>query len=476
MCNCNKKAIIWGKEYQIDCEKINLFKELSKNEEFEYTDYEKSILEMEILQVPEEGSSEREKVPFDMIGKKFDRITVIAVCADLCQIEKVRDKWSWQYICVCECSPGVPFLKKRNALATLKRKNERDGIVKGRCPRCEHARLNLPDLIGMKFNHLTVKRQVPAPHKKNKDNSRYWECYCDCGNPNPLILSSSILLCNKRHSCQRCFLYQGPVNMWEILEIKDIEDEIGQLCKVRCTCCGEEREILSGKLNEKLCEKRRQEDYKKLEELRKNPVIIPFDGLEKHNLIGTKSGKLTIKGYVGKFLNSYYWYCECTCGGISILASTNLIGKCRVKSCGCTNSFGESLIAVFLSKHNIQFIRQKQFNGFIGERGKQFRFDFLIYYPNSEKWFLCEYQGKQHYEPVKFHSKWTQEQAELNFQKNQLRDQKKKDYCQEHNYDLLEIPYWEYDNIKKILADKLGIELSEEELNNVDDELNESTE
>ena len=150
--------------------------------------------------------------------------------------------------------------------------------------------------------------------------------------------------------------------------------------------------------------------------------------------------------------------------------------KNKIKSCGCTNSFGESLIAVFLSKHNIQFIRQKKFDDFIGERGKQFRFDFLIYYPNSEEWFLCEYQGKQHYESVKFNSKWTQEQAELNFQKNQLRDQKKKDYCQEHNYDLLEIPYWEYNNIKKILADKLGIELSEEELSNVDDELNESTE
>ena len=122
MCNCKKRATIFGKKYKIDCEKIDLFKELSKNEEFEYTDYEKSILEMNILQVPKEGSPKRNEVPFDMIGKKFDRITVIAVCADLCQVEKVRDKWSWQYICVCDCSPGVPFLKKTKCFSYIKKK------------------------------------------------------------------------------------------------------------------------------------------------------------------------------------------------------------------------------------------------------------------------------------------------------------------------------------------------------------------
>lgn len=60
---------------------------------------------------------------------------------------------------------------------------------------------------------------------------------------------------------------------------------------------------------------------------------------------------------------------------------------------------------------------------------------------------LFEYQGEQHYKPIKYFG------GEEKFKETKLRDQIKKDFCQEHNIPLLIIPYWEYNNMENLVDD-----------------------
>ena len=56
-----------------------------------------------------------------------------------------------------------------------------------------------------------------------------------------------------------------------------------------------------------------------------------------------------------------------------------------------------------------------------------------------------EYDGKQHFEPIKHYG------GDIAFAELKKRDEIKNEYCKANNITLLRIPYWEYDNISKIL-------------------------
>ena len=60
-----------------------------------------------------------------------------------------------------------------------------------------------------------------------------------------------------------------------------------------------------------------------------------------------------------------------------------------------------------------------------------------------------EYDGQQHYKPIE---KFGVEKA---FEKTKFRDVIKNNYCKDNNINLLRIPYWDYNNIEKILNDYL---------------------
>ena len=105
-----------------------------------------------------------------------------------------------------------------------------------------------------------------------------------------------------------------------------------------------------------------------------------------------------------------------------------------------TNSFGESSVATWLTNHNIDFEREYQFPDLTGSGGGLLRFDFKI----LNQPILIEFQGEQHYHPIKFFGGQTQ------FEKQQIHDNLKRNYCKYHNYTLIEIPY-NYDTIDTYL-------------------------
>lgn len=103
----------------------------------------------------------------------------------------------------------------------------------------------------------------------------------------------------------------------------------------------------------------------------------------------------------------------------------------------CHESKMERQTRLWIDNHNIKYERYKKFDGCIDQR--QLSFDFFLPEFNAN----IECQGIQHYEPVDYFG------GEEAFKIQQKHDAIKRQYCIDHNIELLEIPYWE--NIENML-------------------------
>lgn len=81
-----------------------------------------------------------------------------------------------------------------------------------------------------------------------------------------------------------------------------------------------------------------------------------------------------------------------------------------------------------------------------GDNGK-LSYDFYL----KDYDLLIEIQGLQHYKPVELFG------GEEQFKIQQEHDKRKREYAKSHNIELLEIWYWDKDNIEEILSKKLNI-------------------
>ena len=113
----------------------------------------------------------------------------------------------------------------------------------------------------------------------------------------------------------------------------------------------------------------------------------------------------------------------------------------------CKSSHGEEKIATVLNKLNITFIPQKTFDDL--KVINNLRFDFYL----LDKNILIEYNGLQHYKPVRWSKNETEEQILFNLKKQRHYDWLKRKYAKKNNIKLITIPYWEYDNIEEILTE-----------------------
>ena len=78
------------------------------------------------------------------------------------------------------------------------------------------------------------------------------------------------------------------------------------------------------------------------------------------------------------------------------------------------------------------------------------RFDFAVF---IEPLHLIEYHGIQHYEPVSFGS--TKISGKQNLYQTQKRDKCKLNWVNKKGYQLLVIPYWDFDEIEILVKDFL---------------------
>ena len=162
-----------------------------------------------------------------------------------------------------------------------------------------------------------------------------------------------------------------------------------------------------------------------------------------------------VKEYVESFgyklLSKEYKNCdeklkiECNKGHIyevSFYCFKNLNTRCPI----CNESKGEIKIREILNKYDIKFTPQKKYSKLIGIKGRQLSYDFYLPLYNT----LIEYQGE-------YHDGTGYNQTKEKFETQKEHDKRKRNYAKDNNIKLLEIWYYDFDNIENILIKELNL-------------------
>lgn len=134
------------------------------------------------------------------------------------------------------------------------------------------------------------------------------------------------------------------------------------------------------------------------------------------------------------------------CGNFNYYVEPNNFIKNR-RCPSCKNSKGEKIIFNFLTKNNILFIQEYKYEELKSDMGFLLRFDFAILNKSNCIISLIEYDGEGHYNKNAF--------GEKSYETIIYHDKLKDEYCKKNNIKLIRIPYWDFDNIEKILNNEL---------------------
>lgn len=298
-------------------------------------------------------------------------------------------------------------------------------------------------LIGTEINNWKILNIITDKELTHT----HVEAQCKCGNINRIRLS--YITTNRKIDCgcgekerryKRIFdkykyLIDATINNWTVLNIippDEKHDRTYALCKCKC---GTEKEVELRNLLQNLS--------KDCGCGRKQTVGKIFS----KDLTGKKFGKLTVLEEVeGRSKSGHKLYrCKCDCEN-TIVLKTNQLTTRHTSSCGCLLSYYNMYTSNFLTEHSICF--QPEYTVYVDE--KYYRFDFFLPDYNS----FIEYDGEQHFSPVRFHTQTDEESLET-FYTTQLHDKIKNMYCEENNINLLRIPYWEKENIDNIINNHL---------------------
>lgn len=118
----------------------------------------------------------------------------------------------------------------------------------------------------------------------------------------------------------------------------------------------------------------------------------------------------------------------------------------------CQSSKGETRIEEYLITNLINYDAQVEYEDLLGIGNGNLSYDFFINKYNL----LIEYQGEQHERPIDFTGKGIS-YAKKAFKKQKEHDKRKRKYAELHDIKLLEIWYWDYENIEKILSQELNL-------------------
>lgn len=291
------------------------------------------------------------------------------------------------------------------------------------------------NLLNQRFGKLLVIKET----NERKNKSVVWECKCDCGN---IVKCSTKELRNDGLiQCPSCGKNREP-------RIRPIEDIVGKrfgnlqvlektqektnsgsfIFKCRCDCGNEvdvsRHELISGGTNSCGCKRLKYS----VGDIINNREILDING--------TKTDKNKKR---------HYYKCKCLLCGREYEALVSTLES--TISCGCQKSKGEFNIIQILSKNNIPYIKEYQFENSL------YRYDFAIINSNNDPIRLIEFDGEQHYEEGIKNTGWTTRQK---YEYTYQNDMAKNSLAKEKKVPLIRIPYWERDNITLtlILGDK----------------------
>ena len=288
---------------------------------------------------------------------------------------------------------------------------------------------NYNEYIGQVFNEWTILNYVG---KKNR--TPYVRCQCSCGKIKEVSLysikSGSSKSCGHQRRVDFAANNPNPVKneignkYGRLLVVERAKKEGDTRAYWKCKCdCGNEiivsgKQLRSGNTTSCGCYRAELLRERKLKE----------SGVK----IGNTYGYLTVI-QKGDIINHHqHWICRCRCGNLVDII-TGELNRRNMPSCGCIVSKGESIITNILQEHHINFKRQYSFNDLYINTGKA-KFDFAILDENDNLLKLIEYHGYQHYD---INDNWYCGES----------DKKKQKYCQQHNIELIEIPYTDFDKL-----------------------------
>ena len=266
------------------------------------------------------------------------------------------------------------------------------------------------------------------------------KCKCNiCGNewyaiPNNLLKGQSCVICankrsgDKRRKSNEQFLYELSKISNTITPLEEYKGALVKI-RVRCNCCSNEwpvepHSLLSGKgcniCSSKLGGIKQRKTHEQF--------LMEVNELHLSLIINTK--------YVDSWTEV-----NCTCKRCNNTFNAKPVNLLSNKGCPfCSLSHGEKRISKVLQDNCIDFIPQKKFDGLIGLGGRLLSYDFHLPYYNL----LIEYQGG-------YHDGTARNQTEFDFYKQRIHDKRKRQYAKDNAINLLEIWYYEYDNIENIL-------------------------
>lgn len=300
------------------------------------------------------------------------------------------------------------------------------------------------DLIGKHINGWKIL-DIFVSDGEHKHTSALAQCHCGTIKEVRLtyIMNNRVKDCGCGHKDRLKeitkkkyeHLINTQINGWTVLDIVPHDEEhkyTSALCQCKCGTIKHVRltYLINGKSKDCGCGRKAT-----LRETRTK------------NLVGKRFGKLVAVELLedsNKF-NRRVYRCKCDCGNEICVPSSSLTTN-HTSSCGCLLSYYNMYIQQFLDNNGIK--NKPEHTVYIDD--DCYRFDF--YLPDYN--LFIEYDGQQHYEPVKFYNQ-SDEEMMLTFKQTQDHDRIKNKYCEDNNISLLRIPYWESKNIETIISNHL---------------------
>lgn len=295
----------------------------------------------------------------------------------------------------------------------------------------------IEDLTGKQFGYLTVLSYNKELSSQKKQT--YWTCKCICGNITNVekqnLINGRISTCgckikrNEDQKKKREQLIGEKFNKLTILSVDEEKTKEKKRTYYNCICdCGNKTIVPASQLfngHTKSCG-----CYS--EEVKRLNNLIDLTGQTFGYWKVLKRDTSTPKKGGARFI------CECQgCKEHTIKSvPSQYLRNGDSVSCGCmTRSFGETLILNILKENNITYKQQYSFPNLKGIKNRSLSYDFAIFNKQNQLKILIEFQGIQHYYPITFFGG----EEQFNIQKEH--DKRKREYAQNNNIKLLEIPY-----------------------------------
>lgn len=368
------------------------------------------------------------KLPTDKLEEYISKILI--KFQDL-EFVKKSNKVNGQFTCKC---------KKCNFIWTTTLYNLSKIKENNCCPSCTGRSLDL-----RKLNNILKEKELKLDRipQKYSDNVH---CTClKCG----FSWNTKITNIFKIKGCIKCTNRLKKTNEDFLKEINENNIQVELLSpyinsstkiKRKCLLCGDissmlPHDIMSG--NCKTCAAIRMHDYfaKSQEEFISDFKNKYGDAYEVISNYKNRKTKVVVKHNI--------------CNRNFLFIPANIYNKtiCICPYCYNKNSNGERILEKFFQENGIKYNLHKTFDDLRGINNGHLSYDFYLQNQNL----LIEYQGIQHYQPVKAFG------GDAKFQVQQEHDKRKRQYAFDNNFKLLEIPYWDYDNIEEIISTELNI-------------------